>query len=408
MCGLPPLSGARSSLTREVAFPQDRTCPYDPPPGYEPLRAAGPLTRVSLFDGRSVWAATGHEVARALLADPRLSSDRTHEDFPSPTARGATVRGQRLPLVGVDDPEHNAQRRKLIPSFSAKRIAALRPGIQERVDQLLDALEAQGPPADLVTAFAFPLPAMVICALLGTPYADAAFFEEQSRRLTLSRRPEEVERGRGELSDYFRELIDSTWDGPGDGLIGDLIREQRATGTDDRQELVMLASVLLVGGFETTANMISLGTYTLLQHPDRLAEVRADRTLMPSVVEELLRFTSIADIMLRLATEDIEIAGQTVRRGDGIVFPLSLINRDADVYPRPDRLDWHRAARHHVAFGFGSHQCLGQNLARAELEIALGTLVRRLPELALARPAHEIPCKPGSTIQGLIELPLVW
>ena len=129
---------------------------------------------------------------------------------------------------------------------------------------------------------------------------------------------------------------------------------------------------------------------------------------MPSVVEELLRFTSIADIMLRMATQDIEIAGQTIRAGDGIVFPLSLINRDADVYPGADRLDWHRSARHHVAFGFGVHQCLGQNLARAELEIALWTLFRRLPRLALAAPPHEIPIKPGSTIQGLVELPLTW
>ncbi|NEB77120.1 cytochrome P450 [Streptomyces sp. SID14478] len=395
-------------MTQDVAFPQDRTCPYQPPPGYEPLREARPLTRVTLFDGRRVWAVTGHAVARQLLADPRLSSDRTHEDFPSPTARGATVRGQRLPLVGVDDPEHNAQRRKLIPSFSAKRIAELRPRIQRTVDELLDSLEEQGPPGDLVTAFAFPLPAKVICALLGAPYADAGFFEEQSRRLTLGTRPQDVEQGRSELNRYFQQLIDSEWEAPGDGLIGDLIREQRAAGSSDRQELVMLAGVLLVGGFETTANMISLGTYTLLRHPQRLAELRADRTLMPAAVEELLRFTSIADIMLRMATQDIEIAGHTLRAGDGIVFPLSLINRDADVYPEADRLDWHRAARHHVAFGFGVHQCLGQNLARAELEIALWTLFRRLPKLDFAVPPHEIAFKPGSTIQGLIELPLTW
>ncbi|MGV4988311.1 cytochrome P450 [Streptomyces sp. NRAIS4] len=395
-------------MTPEVAFPQDRTCPYRPPAGYEPLCEERPLARVTLFDGRSVWAVTGHDAARRLLADPRLSSDRTHPDFPSPTARGATVRGQRLPLVGVDDPEHNAQRRKLIPSFSTKRITALRPRIQQTVNQLLDSLEEQGPPADLVNAFAFPLPAIVICALLGAPYADAGFFEEQSRRLTLGQRPEEVEQGRKELNDYFHKLVESQWQDPGDGLIGDLIREQRASGSDDRQELVMLASVLLVGGFETTANMISLGTFTLLQHPEKLAELLADETLMPSVVDELLRFTSIADIMLRMATADIEIEGHTIRAGDGLVFPLSLINRDTGVYPEPDQLDWHRGARHHVAFGFGIHQCLGQNLARAELEIALWTLFQRLPKLALAAPAHEIPIKPGSTIQGLIELPVTW
>ncbi|MER5888932.1 cytochrome P450 [Streptomyces sp. NPDC001941] len=391
-----------------VPFPQDRTCPYHPPEGYRPLREDRPLARVSLFDGRPAWAVTGHAAARGLLADPRLSSDRTHPDFPSPTARGATVRGQRLPLVGVDDPEHNAQRRRLIPSFSTKRIAALRPRVQETVDGLLDALVRQGPPADLVTAFAFPLPAMVICALLGAPYADAGFFEEQSRRLTLGLRPEDVERGRAELKEYFTELVDSRWDEPGEGLLADLIRAGRAEGREDRDELVALAGVLLVGGFETTANMISLGTYTLLRHPDALRAMRADRSLMPTVVDELLRFTSIADIMLRRATRDIDVEGLTIRAGEGVVFPLSLVNRDPDVFADPDRLDWERGGRHHLAFGFGAHQCLGQNLARAELEIALWTLFDRLPGLALAVPADDVPCKPGSTMQGLIELPLTW
>lgn len=169
-----------------------------------------------------------------------------------------------------------------------------------------------------------------------------------------------------------------------------------------------LATILLVAGHETTANMISLGTYALLSHPERLAELRAAPELLPTAVEELLRFLSIADGMLRVAREDVEVDGEVIRAGDGVVFSTSLINRDGSAYAEPDTLDWARPARHHVGFGFGIHQCLGQNLARAELEIALGTLLRRLPGLRLAVPAEEIPFKPGDTIQGLLELPVTW
>lgn len=166
--------------------------------------------------------------------------------------------------------------------------------------------------------------------------------------------------------------------------------------------------ILLVAGHETTANMISLGTFTLLRHPEQLAALRSGRTTTAAVVEELLRFLSIADGLQRLATEDIEVAGTTIREGEGVFFSTSLINRDTEVYEHPEALDWDRPSRHHLAFGFGVHQCLGQNLARTELDIALRTLFQRLPALRLAVPAHEIQHKPGDTIQGLLELPVAW
>lgn len=391
-----------------VAFPQDRTCPYQPPQAYEPLRDAKPLTQVTLYDGRSIWAVTGHAAARELLIDQRLSSDRTNAGFPLPTERFGVSRDRRIALVGVDDPVHNAQRRMLIPSFSVKRIAALRPRIQETVDLLLDAMEEQGPPAELVEAFALPVPSMVICALLGVPYADHDFFEEQSRRLLRGPAVADVEAARDELDAYFLALIEDKLKNPGDGLFDDLVAHQLATGTVDREELVALGTVLLVAGHETTANMISLGTYTLLQHPEQLAALRADDDLMPAAVDELLRFLSIVDGVLRVAKEGIELAGSTIKAGDGVVFPTSLLNRDHEVYGAAEQLDWDRGGRHHLAFGFGIHQCLGQNLARAEMEIALGTLFRRMPDLALAVPAEEIPFKPGDTIQGMLELPVTW
>ncbi|MFD7713564.1 cytochrome P450 [Streptomyces sp. NPDC059785] len=397
-------------MTEPVAYPQDRTCPYHPPAAYEPLREARPLSRISLYDGRHVWIVTGHATARELLVDPRLSSDRTLPAFPATSERFAAARKRRIALLGVDDPEHRTQRRMLVPNFTLKRTAALRPGIQDTVDRLLDRMAAGGPPAELVGAFALPVPSMVICALLGVPYEDHDFFEEQSRRL-LRGAPAETQDARDRLDDYLAALIDRKRDKPGEGgegLLDELIQQQAREGVLDPTELVGLATLLLVAGHETTANMISLGTFTLLRHPERLAELRADPTLLPAAVEELLRYLSIADGLLRVATEDIEVAGATIRADEGVVFSTSVINRDTGAFAEPDALDWHRSARQHIAFGFGIHQCLGQNLARAELEIALRSLFERFPGLRLAAPAEEIPFKPGDTIQGMLELPVTW
>ncbi|MFF3515645.1 cytochrome P450 [Streptomyces sp. NPDC002573] len=391
-----------------VAFPQDRTCPYHPPAAYDPLRSERPLTRVTLYDGRDVWVVTGHSTARELLADPRLSSDRNKDTFPATNPRFAAVRDRRVTLLGMDDPQHRTQRRMLVPNFTLKRVNVLRPRIQETVDRLLDAVEAAGPPVELVSAFALPLPSMVICALLGVPYADHEFFEEQSRRLLRGPTPADTQDARDRLDAYLGDLIDAKRERPGDGLLDELIQEQLRDGGLDRSELVSLATLLLVAGHETTANMISLGTFTLLRHPEQLAELRGDPGLMSAAVEELLRFLSIADGLIRVATEDIEVAGCTIRADEGVLFSTSVINRDTAAFPEPDLLDWHRTNRHHVAFGFGIHQCLGQNLARAELELALSTLFDRLPGLRLAAPPEEIPFKPGDTIQGMLELPVTW
>ncbi|MFD7963347.1 cytochrome P450 [Streptomyces zaomyceticus] len=395
--------------TEAVAFPQNRTCPYHPPAAYDSLRDERPLSRVTLWDGREVWLVTGHRTARTLLADQRLSTDSTRDDFPLPTERAASVRRRRrAALLGWDDPEHNTQRRMLIPSFSLKRTDGMRPRIQATVDRLLDDMEAAGPPAELVSAFALPVPSIVICDLLGVPYEDHEFFEEQSRRLLRGPTAADTEDALARLEGYLGDLLDGKQAKAGEGVLDDLVARQKLEGRPDRDELVELATILLVAGHETTANMISLGTYALLSHPERLAELRASPELLPTAVEELLRFLSIADGMLRVAREDVEVDGEVIRAGDGVVFSTSLINRDGSAYADPDTLDWARPARHHVGFGFGIHQCLGQNLARAELEIALGTLLRRLPGLRLAVPAEDIPFKPGDTIQGLLELPVTW
>ncbi|GGP49628.1 cytochrome P450 [Streptomyces abikoensis] len=397
-----------------TAFPQARTCPYRPPAAYPELAARGPLARVRLYDGREVWAVTGHAEARALLTDPRISSDRQNPSFPAIVPRAEAQGERELPLIGVDDPRHARQRRMLIPAFGLKRIAAMRPWIQRTVDGLLDAMLAAGPGADLVSAYALPVPSMAICYLLGVPYADHDFFEGTSRELIGAQGPEEARAARDKFMGYFHGLIEekerrlATAGGSGDGLLDELVAGPLADGRMDRDELVMIALLLLVAGHETTSNMISLGAYTLLEHPDQLAALRAEPALMAGAVEELLRLLSIADGLPRVALEDIECHGVTIRAGDGLLFPASVVNRDPAVYPDPDTLDVRRSARHHVAFGFGVHQCLGQNLARAELEIALTRLFARIPTLRLAVAPDEVPVKPAGTLQGLFALPVTW
>ncbi|MFF4157310.1 cytochrome P450 [Streptomyces sp. NPDC001678] len=393
-----------------TAFPQARTCPYHPPAAYPEMAAQGPLARVTLYDGREVWAVTGHAEARALLADPRLSADRQNPSFPVLVPRAVRQDDVELPLLGVDDPRHARQRRMLIPAFGLKRIAAMRPWIQRTVDGLLDAMLAAGPGAELVSEYALPVPSMSICYLLGVPYADHDFFEGVSRELLGAPGPMEARAARDKLTAYLHGLVADKENGTGgpDGLLDELIAGPLGESRVDRDELVMLTLLLLVAGHETTSNMISLGTYTLLEHPDQLAALRADPALMPGAVEELMRLLSVADGLVRVATEDIEIHGETIRAGEGIVLPPSVVNRDAAVYADPDVLDVRRSARHHIAFGFGVHQCLGQNLARAELEIALGTLITRIPTLRLAVAPGEVPVKPAGSLQGLYALPVTW
>ncbi|MFC5721219.1 cytochrome P450 [Streptomyces gamaensis] len=399
---------AAPTPTPAPGFPRDRTCPYRPPEGYEAIAADGPLAPVTLYDGRRVWLVTGHAEARELLADKRLSADRRDPAFPVLAPRAERQSEVVLPLLGVDDPEHARQRRMLISQFGVKRVNAMRPRIQEIVDRLVDDMLAKGPGAELVSAFALPVPSTVICELLGVPYDDHEFFEAKSRALLSAKTADDAVAARDALREYLHGLVERKRAEPGDGLLDGLIAEQLADGHLDRDELVMMALLLLVAGHETTSNMISLGMFTLLQHPRELAALRADRGLLPGAVEELLRYLSIADGLMRVATEDIEIAGRTVRAGDGVAFSASLINRDEAAYARAEALDVTRSARHHVAFGYGVHQCLGQNLARAELEIALGTLFDRIPGLRLAVAPEKIPVKPGDTLQGVYELPVTW
>ncbi|GAA3133935.1 cytochrome P450 [Streptosporangium carneum] len=389
----------------EPDFPMARGCPYHPPPGYARLRAHGPLARVTLAGGRPAWLVTGHAEVRALLADSRISADVTDPRYPElehipPDLRVAPeALRESQSFVQMDPPEHGVHRRMLSREFGPGRVSALRPVIQRAVDRLLDRLLSERPPVDLVPAFAAALPALVLTEILGVRGARRAVFYECLRR---------GDRGLGELRPHLERLLLAEDDGEvGSGLLGDLVARMRAGELTYRRTLSTVM-MLLVAGHETTENMIALGVLTLLEHPRQLRRMRDDPSLLPDAVEELLRYLSIADVLLRVAKADVELAGSTIRAGDAVVLSTAAANRDGEAFPDPDVLDLSRRARGQVAFGHGPHLCLGQHLARLELEVALGTLFERVPTLRLATPVERLPAKPPLSLQGVTELPVTW
>ncbi|MFF3754694.1 cytochrome P450 [Streptomyces sp. NPDC002018] len=401
-----PEAGAADDLPE---FPLTRECPFHPPSGYDELRARGPVTEVRLFGGRTAWAVTGYAEARHVLADLAMSSDHHRPGFPHVAPALAAVKDQRSKralgaLTRTDPPEHSKQRRMLIPSFTARRNAALRPSIQRIVDARLEAMLAQGPSADLVSAFALPVASGTICELLGVPYQDHDFFEEQARRRLI---PEQVDDAFTALIGYLDKLIENKERSPGDGLLDDLVVEQVLPGRLERSELVRYALPLLLAGHDTSANMIALSVLALLEQPEQLAALRTDPSLFPGAVEELLRYLSIVGSLARVATQDIEVGGRRIRAGDGVLIAGGAANYDETQFDRPRELDVRRADRHHLAFGYGLHQCIGQNLARTELEVALRTLFDRVPTLRLAVPAEDVPMKQGLFF-GLEDLMVAW
>ncbi|MEU6036715.1 cytochrome P450 [Actinomadura sp. NPDC047616] len=394
-------------------YPMERAagCPFDPPPGLRAQQREGPITRVRLWDGSTPWLVTRYADQRALMSDPRVSADVSRPGYPNvaPIPSGGP---SGFSFITMDDPEHNRLRRMVTAPFAIRRVRAMRPAIQEIVDGLIDDMLAGPKPADLVEAFALPVPSLVICRLLGVPYDDHEFFQANSK--ILIRRSVAVERrdeARRALLGYLDDLMADKLARPGDDLLSGLGERVRA-GELTRAEAARMGVLLLVAGHETTANMIALGTLALLRNPDQLALLRDadDPALVESAVEELLRYLTITHMgRRRVALADIEIGGQVIRAGDGIVLPNDLANRDPDAFPEPDRLDLRRGdARRHVAFGFGVHQCLGQPLARIELQVVYGTLYRRVPTLALATDLEKIPFKHDGAVYGVYELPVTW
>jgi cytochrome P450 len=321
------------------------------------------------------------------------------------------VGGSSISFILMDEPEHARLRRMVTAPFAIKRVKAMRPSVQKIVDDLIDDMLAGPKPVDLVEAFALPVPSLVICQLLGVPYTDHDFFQDNSKVLiNRDAAPEERRAAGGRLFEYLDKLVGEKLDNPGDDLLSGLTGRVK-NGELSRSDATQMGVLMLIAGHETTANMIALGTLALLEHPDQLALLRKsdDPKLVAGAAEELLRYLHIThNGRRRVALEDIEIADHVIRAGEGIILANDIANRDPDVFPDPDRLDIQRDARRHVAFGFGVHQCLGQPLARMELQVVYSTLYRRIPTLRLAAALDQIPFKHDGSVYGVYELPVTW
>ncbi|WP_316527684.1 cytochrome P450 [Kitasatospora brasiliensis] len=404
------MTSTPASLAVPLPARHSAECPFSPPPAYTEAAATAPLTRAGLPGGGSCWLATGYAEVRTILSDRRFSADARHPSFPVLIAGSRERIAENPTFLRLDDPEHARLRRMVTGDFLVKRVEAMRPGIQRIVDEALDRMTEGRTEADLVADFALPVPSLVICLLLGVPYGDREFFQGISR--TLLNNTNTLERlleAQDELLAYLRELVARKRKQPEDDILSRLAVRDDLTP----HEIATTGLLLLIAGHETTANMIALSTALLLDRPEQIARF-ADPAAVPGAVEELLRLLTIVHTGVpRVALEDVELGGTTVRAGEGVIAMLSTANRDEEVFgaagrSSTDELDLDRDARRHMAFGFGVHQCLGQPLARAELQIALATLFRRLPGLRLAIPRAELAFRTDSFIYGMRSLPVTW
>ncbi|MET7850851.1 cytochrome P450 [Streptomyces avermitilis] len=409
------LAGRAPDATPPVAaypMPRAASCPLAPPPALRPLRDEQPITKVRIWNGSTPWLITRHADQRALLTDPRVSNDDRDPGFPYVNAHRAEIAHTTPRLItNTDAPEHTRLRRTVNAPFLIKRIEAMRPAVQQIVDGLIDDMLDGPNPADLLTALALPVPSLVIAQLLGVPYADHEFFQRNSNLvLDNSVSAEEARAASGALAAYLGTLLAEKTAAPDADVLSEMGGRIKA-GEMTHSEAVHMGVAMLIAGHETTATMISLGTLALLEHPEQLAVLRdtEDPKVIAAAVEELLRYLTIVHSGIRrVAKEDIEIGDRVIRAGDGLLFDLHAANWDSAAFPEADRLDLSRPARHHQAFGYGPHQCLGQSLARLELQVVYGTLYRRVPTLRLAAPIDRLAFHHTGTTYGVRCLPVTW
>ncbi|MBM9509327.1 cytochrome P450 [Actinacidiphila acididurans] len=391
-------------------LPKVRERPLDPPAIFGQLRAEEPIAPMTFPDGARGWVVTGYEQARTILADSRFSSKaaQKHLAFASDLATDFDLEKDLPPaqFEHMDPPEHTRYRKLLTAEFTVRRVKTMVPQIERIAAGRVAAMRAKGRSADLVKDFSVPMSAHVICELLGIPEEARARFEELSTQaLSLDKKPEETKAVLDGLVGLIGEVAMGKLEQPGDDLLTRLIHG----GQLEPAEILGVLLLLLVAGHETSANMLSLGTYTLLREPEQLAKLRADEALVENAVEELLRYLTIVHIgVQRTPTEDVELAGVTLKAGETALIHLPSVNRDPERFPDPDTLDVTRRAAGHLTFSHGIHQCLGQQLARQELRVGFTTLLREFPELRLDADPADIPMRDNMTIYGVHRLPVAW
>ncbi|MFF4717017.1 cytochrome P450 [Streptomyces eurythermus] len=393
-----------------LAYPFERPTALEPAPEYRRLRESCPVSGIRMPSGDHGLLVTDYDAVRTVLSDARFSRAATAR--PGAPRIGTEPQNAKN-LLTMDPPEHTRVRRLVSREFTARRVAALRPRVQARTDELLDAMERTGSPADLVPALAFPLPVTVICELLGVPLDEREQIAEWSGTVlsTVSLPVERIVAAHNGLAGYLGKLIAAKQRQPGDDLLSALVSIHEADAERlDEEELLHLAITLLIAGHETTTNQIGNSVLALLTHPEQFEAVRRDPAALPAAVEELLRFVPPGDeATLRIATEDVKLGDTLVPAGTAVLASLASANRDSAQYPDADTLDVARVpGTQHLTFGYGIHYCLGAGLARLELEIALGSLLRRFPTLRLDIPADQVPRSAGRLIHGVTSLPVAW
>ncbi|MGW1784008.1 cytochrome P450 [Streptomyces sp. NPDC002143] len=367
-----------------------------------------PLVKLPYGGDGEAWLAARHADVKTVLGDPRFSRATASGEgipraiaFPLPTTT----------MLSMDPPEHGRLRRPAAKAFNARRIQALRPRARKIVNGLLDTMVDAGPPTDLTKALTWQLPITMMSELLGVPVANRDEFTIWVNSLLILTDPEQAMRARAALDGYLASLIAQRRAAPTDDLISELVALSDTENDLDDKELVSVADSLLSAGYEATASQLGSFVYVLLTHPDHWRELVADPGLIPDAVEELSRFipssTSAAGFT-RVALEDVELSGRTVRAGEAVAIDYTMANRDRDVFDHPDRLDFHRPSNPHLAFGYGAHFCIGAQLARMVLRTMLEALVHRLPGLRLAVPADQVPWRPDRLIRGVESLPVTW
>lgn len=393
-------------------FPILRECPMHPPAIYSDFQQKDEPSRVRMWNGKIAWVFTRYDDVKFILMDSRFSIVPTRENFPNVSSARAAIRAKDTTFISMDAPGHTRYRKMLAKEFTVKKMEAWRPRIAEIAGRLLDEMIARGGPVDLVHDFCLPLPSLIISELLGVPYESHEFFQEQSKyRVRMDISPDTALAASRRMLEFLDSVTRSkeALDDPGDDIIGRLITEQLHTGELSREELVAMADLMVVAGHETTANMIALGVLSLMLHPNQRDMIRNDRSRIGPAIEEMLRYHTIAHFNgSRVALEDIEIRGHKISKGDGILALANAANRDPSVFQCPNDFDITRDSSAHIAFSFGVHQCLGQNLARIEMQEALLALFERLPDIRLVGSVDELPFKGNVFVYGLHKLPVQW
>lgn len=389
-------------------FMPPRSHPFNPPDVFGELRMRSPLSKVTMWDGREVWLITRYEDVRFILRDNRFSADKFNPGFPVQSAGRV---GARRGMSRMDDPRHREIRSMLTDDFLAGRIDELRPDIERIVTTQIDHLLEATRPVDLHQTFSLPVPSQMISELLGVPHAEQRLFQACTKVLVSATvTKEEFSTADDELYALCMRLLNQREAEPTDDLLGRLVTREVRTGRLSHEEGYEVAKLLILAGHESTSNMISLGTLTMLLKPDWFRAMRTQPDVAANAVEELLRYhTPQHDGLPRVATEDVLVNGTLISAGDGVILLLSSGNRDESVFDDPDKIDMERdGAQRHLSFGDGIHRCLGQWLARAELQIAFSALANRIPTLRLAVPLEELSFNEDSHVFGVRELPVTW